>query len=57
MALKKYNPITPGTRYRIGNAYAEITSDTPEKSLTADLKKSGGRNHDGKMTMRQRWWT
>jgi large subunit ribosomal protein L2 len=54
MALKKYNPITPGTRYRIGNAYAEITSDTPEKSLTADLKKSGGRNHDGKMTMRQR---
>ena len=33
MALKKYKPITAGTRWRIGNAYAEITTDTPEKSL------------------------
>ena len=54
MPVKKYNPMTPGTRYRVGNAFAEITTDTPEKSLIADLKKTGGRNHDGKMTLRQR---
>ena len=54
MAIKKFNPITPGTRFRVGNAYQEITTDQPEKSLTHDLKKSGGRNHSGKMTMRNR---
>ena len=54
MALKKFNPITPGTRFRVGNAFSEVTTDTPEKSLLAPLKKSGGRNHDGKMTVRQR---
>ncbi|MBC8173984.1 MAG: 50S ribosomal protein L2 [Chitinophagales bacterium] len=52
MALKKYNPVTPGTRFRIGNAYSEITSDTPEKSLTLPYKKTGGRNSSGNMTMR-----
>ncbi|HMN88901.1 MAG TPA: 50S ribosomal protein L2 [Saprospiraceae bacterium] len=54
MPVKKYNPITPGTRFRIGNAYTEITTDTPEKSLLAPIKKSGGRNHTGKRTVRQR---
>lgn len=54
MALKKFNPITPGTRFRVGNAFSEVTTDTPEKSLLAPLKRSGGRNHDGKMTVRQR---
>ena len=54
MPVKKYNPLTPGTRFRVGNAYTEITSDTPEKSLMSSVKKSGGRNHDGKMTVRQR---
>ena len=53
MPVKKYNPITPGTRTRVGNAFAEITSDTPERSLLAPLKKSGGRNGSGKMTVRQ----
>ena len=52
MALKKYNPVTPGTRFRIGNAYAEVTTDTPEKSLTATFKKTGGRNSSGALTMR-----
>ncbi|MFN0276889.1 MAG: 50S ribosomal protein L2 [Chitinophagales bacterium] len=52
MALKKYNPVTPGTRFRIGNAYAEITTNEPEKSLTLPHKKSGGRNSSGNMTMR-----
>lgn len=54
MAVRKFNPITPGTRYRVGNAFAELTADKPEKSLLAPIKKSGGRNHDGKMTVRQR---
>lgn len=52
MALKKYNPVTPGTRFRIGSKYSEITSDTPEKSLLAPIKKKGGRNSSGRMTMR-----
>lgn len=52
MALKKYNPVTPGTRFRIGNAYAEVTTDTPEKSLLAPIKKTGGRNSSGNLTMR-----
>ena len=38
MALKKYKPMTAGTRWRIGNAYAEITSDTPEKTLLEKVK-------------------
>lgn len=54
MPVKKYNPITPGTRHRVGNAYAEITADTPEKSLVVGLGKTGGRNNDGRRTMRYR---
>ncbi len=54
MAVKKFKPVTPGTRQRIGNAYAEITTDTPEKGLLAPLKKSGGRNNQGRRSMRQR---
>ena len=54
MPVKKFKPVTPGTRFRVGNAYSEITTDKPEKSLLAPLKKSGGRNGSGKMTMRQR---
>ncbi len=54
MAVKKYNPVTPGTRFRIANAFAEVTTDKPEKSLLAPLKKSGGRNSSGHLTMRQR---
>ena len=54
MALKKYNPITPGMRFKVGVARTEITTDTPEKSLLAPLHKTGGRNKAGKMTVRQR---
>ncbi|MCH2043498.1 MAG: 50S ribosomal protein L2 [Saprospiraceae bacterium] len=54
MPVKKYNPITPGTRTRVGNAFAEVTTDKPEKSLLAKLSKSGGRNNQGRMTVRQR---
>ncbi|MBK8491226.1 MAG: 50S ribosomal protein L2 [Saprospirales bacterium] len=54
MPVKKYNPITPGTRYRVVNAFTEITTDKPEKSLTKPISKTGGRNGTGKMTVRQR---
>jgi large subunit ribosomal protein L2 len=53
MALKKYNPITPGTRFKVGVSRDEITTDTPERSLLSSIKKTGGRNSSGKMTMRQ----
>lgn len=52
MALKKYKPVTAGTRWRIGNAYSEITSSTPEKSLLEPTKKTGGRNAQGRRSMR-----
>jgi large subunit ribosomal protein L2 len=54
MALKKYKPITAGTRWRIGNAYAEITTDVPEKSLLEPKSSTGGRNFQGRRAMRYR---
>ncbi len=44
--------MTAGTRWRIGNAYAEITTNEPEKSLLEPVKKSGGRNAQGRRSMR-----
>lgn len=52
MALKKYKPMTAGTRWKIGNAYAEITTNKPEKSLLEPIKKTGGRNSQGRRSMR-----
>jgi large subunit ribosomal protein L2 len=52
MAVKKYKPITAGTRWRIGNAYAEVTTNKPEKSLVEKKKRTGGRNSSGHLTMR-----
>jgi large subunit ribosomal protein L2 len=52
MALKKFKPVTAGTRWRIGNAYAELTSDTPEKSLLEPMPRTGGRNSQGRRSMR-----
>ncbi|WP_114751436.1 50S ribosomal protein L2 [Pleomorphovibrio marinus] len=52
MAVKKLKPVTPGTRFRVAPSFDEITKSKPEKSLLAPLKKSGGRNHTGKMTAR-----
>ena len=53
MAVRRYNPITPGTRFKVALKFEELTASKPEKSLVVDLKKSGGRNDSGKMTMRQ----
>jgi len=52
MAVKKYKPVTAGTRWRIGNAFAELTTDKPEKSLLQMKKSTGGRNSSGHLTMR-----
>ncbi|NBP04694.1 MAG: 50S ribosomal protein L2 [Bacteroidetes bacterium] len=52
MAVKRLNPTTPGQRFHIANSFAEITTDKPEKSLIVPIKKSGGRNNQGRMTMR-----
>ena len=54
MPVKKYKPTSPGTRFRVGNSFSEITTSKPEKSLTTSLKKSGGRNNQGRMTVRYR---
>ena len=52
MGLKKFKPITPGQRHKVISDYSEVTASSPEKSLVAKKKKSGGRNNDGRMTMR-----
>jgi len=52
MALKKYKPVTAGMRWRIGNAYAEITTNEPEKSLLEPMSKTAGRNAQGRRSMR-----
>jgi len=52
MAVRKLKPVTPGQRHKIISAFDNITSAEPEKSLLRPLRKSGGRNVNGKRTMR-----
>jgi len=52
MGIRKLNPTTPEQRHKVASTFEEITASKPEKSLLAPLKKSGGRNKTGKMTMR-----
>jgi large subunit ribosomal protein L2 len=52
MSVRKLKPITPGQRFRVVNGFDAITTDKPEKSLLTPKKRSGGRNSQGKMTMR-----
>ena len=52
MGVRKLKPVTSGQRHKIINTFDEITRSTPEKSLLNTLKKTGGRNNTGKMTMR-----
>lgn len=52
MGTRKFNAITPGTRFKIANDYAEITTNIPEKSLLEPNHKSGGRNQQGRRSMR-----
>ena len=51
MALRKFKPTTPGQRHKVAITFEEITTSTPEKSLLAKRKRSGGRNDTGKMTI------
>ncbi len=52
MAVRKLKPVTPGQRHKIIGTFDEITTSVPEKSLLKPIKKTGGRNNTGKMTMR-----
>jgi large subunit ribosomal protein L2 len=52
MALKKLKPVTAGTRHRLAPSFDDITASKPEKSLVVTIKKTGGRNSGGRMTMR-----
>jgi large subunit ribosomal protein L2 len=54
MAVKKYKPVTPGTRNMTGHSFEEITKSKPERSLLVPLRKSGGRNSYGRVTVRHR---
>jgi large subunit ribosomal protein L2 len=52
MAVRKLKPTTPGTRYRTAPVFDDITTSTPEKSLTSIVRRTGGRNNSGRMTIR-----
>ena len=52
MALRKFKPTTSSQRFKLISAFDDITTDKPERSLLEPLKKSGGRNNQGRMTMR-----
>ena len=52
MGLKKFNPTTPSRRFITGSDFAEITKSKPEKSLLAPVKRKGGRNNYGRITVR-----
>ena len=54
MAIRKIKPTTPGQRFMTASNYEEITCTTPEKSLLEDLRSSGGRNNQGRITVRHR---
>ena len=54
MALKVYRPTSPGRRRASGSTFEEITKSKPEKSLLLPLKKRGGRNNQGRITVRHR---
>ena len=52
MAIRKFKPMTPGTRNMAISAFDEITAKRPHKALLEPLKRTGGRNNTGQMTMR-----
>ncbi|MDP6666054.1 MAG: 50S ribosomal protein L2 [Dehalococcoidia bacterium] len=54
MGLKQYKPTSPGRRDTIADDYKDVTKGKPEKSLLAPLSKKGGRNNNGRITVRHR---
>src|SRR5215475_4072406 len=54
MAIRSYNPTSPGRRFQTVSTFDEITSTTPERSLLGTITKTGGRNNHGRVTSRHR---
>jgi large subunit ribosomal protein L2 len=54
MAIKRFRPTTPTLRFKTVASFEEITKTTPEKSLLTPIKRKGGRNNQGRVTMRHR---
>ena len=54
MAVKKVNPTSPGRRFQVYSTFKEVTRSTPEKNLLKALRKSGGRNANGRITSRHK---
>ena len=54
MGIRNLNPVTPGSRFASRSDFSELTTDKPEKSLTVALRKKGGRNNTGRITVRRR---
>src|SRR5229473_5662924 len=54
MAIRSYNPTSPGRRFQTVSTFEEITSTTPERSLLGTIRKTGGRNNNGRITLRHR---
>ena len=54
MPVNKYKPTSPGRRFMAVSSFEEVTSTTPERSLTVHLKKASGRNNTGRITVRHR---
>ncbi len=54
MGIRKYKPTSPGTRFRSGTDFSEITTNKPYKPLLKPIKRTGGRNNSGRITMWQK---
>ena len=54
MGIKQLKSVTPGSRFASRSDFSELTTSTPEKRLTKALRKSGGRNNTGRITIRRR---
>ncbi len=52
MAIKRFKPITPGTRQKSVSTFTEVTTEKPERSLVVSISRSGGRNNNGRITVR-----
>ena len=52
MGIKKYKPTSAGRRFMTGSDFSEVTTSKPERSLLEPMKKSGGRNNRGRITVR-----
>ena len=54
MGIKKYKPTSPGTRFKTGFTFEEVTTSEPYKPLVKGVTKGGGRNNNGRITVRHR---